>query len=285
MPQELLTRFERDTGMRILEGYGLTEGGCVSTLNPPAGVPRPGSIGIRLPWQQLRVMVLDAEGRYVRDAAPGQGGTIAIQGPNVFEGYLNVAHNRNLWIDVPGSRLPWLNTGDLGRIDEHGQVWLTGRSKELIIRAGHNIDPKMIEEPMHQHPSVALAAAVGRPDAHAGEVPCVYVQLRPGATATNEELLQWGRDHIAERAAWPKHVEILACLPTTAVGKIFKPALVDMAVRSVMHEEALAADAKLGSCDIVRESGQALVVRWDAPHNADALAERLARFTFRTERA
>ena len=151
MPFELISRFERETGIRILEGYGLTEGGCVSTLNPPGGSPRPGSIGIRPPWQDLRVMVLDG-GSYVREAAPGETGTIAITGPNLFEGYLNDAHNRGLWIEVPGLPSRWLNTGDLGRVDAEGYVWLTGRSKELIIRGGHNIDPKMIEEPMHEHP-------------------------------------------------------------------------------------------------------------------------------------
>ena len=284
MPFELISRFERETGIRILEGYGLTEGGCVSTLNPPGGSPRPGSIGIRPPWQDLRVMVLDG-GSYVREAAPGETGTIAITGPNLFEGYLNDAHNRGLWIEVPGLPSRWLNTGDLGRVDAEGYVWLTGRSKELIIRGGHNIDPKMIEEPMHEHPCVALAAAVARPDAHAGEVPVVYVQLRPGMSATADELLQWGRERIAERAAWPRQVVVLQALPTTAVGKLFKPGLVEMEVRSVVAEEAQAADATLTSCEVLRDPQKGLVVRWGAERNGDALAQRLARFTFRAERA
>lgn len=285
MPFELLTRFERETGIRILEGYGLTEGGCVSTINPPGGAPRPGSIGIRLPWQELKILVLDADGRLLREAATGETGTIAIRGSNLFAGYLNPAHNRNLWIDVPPSRSPWLNTGDLGRIDEEGQVWLTGRSKELIIRGGHNIDPKMLEEPMHEHPSVALAAAVGRPDAHAGEVPVVYVQLRPGSSSTAQELQEWGRQRIAERAAWPRQVTVMPALPTTAVGKIFKPALVDMEMCSVVADEARSADAELLSCEVIRPPGQPPVVRWQAQRNADALAARLVQYTFRTERA
>jgi fatty-acyl-CoA synthase len=284
MPFELISRFERETGIRILEGYGLTEGGCVSTLNPPGGSPRPGSIGIRPPWQDLRVMVLDG-GSYVREAAPGETGTIAITGPNLFEGYLNDAHNRGLWIEVPGLPSRWLNTGDLGRVDAEGYVWLTGRSKELIIRGGHNIDPKMIEEPMHEHACVALAAAVARPDAHAGEVPVVYVQLRPGMSATADALLQWGREHIAERAAWPKQVVVLQALPTTAVGKLFKPGLVEMEVRSVVAEEAQAAGATLTSCEVLRDPQKGLVVRWGAERNGDALAQRLTRFTFRAERA
>ena len=96
------------------------------------------------------------------------------------KGYLNPVHNTGLWVDIPdadGANARWLNTGDLGRVDEEGYFWLTGRTKELIIRGGHNIDPKMIEDPLHAHPAVALAAAIGRPDAHAGEVPVVYVQL------------------------------------------------------------------------------------------------------------
>jgi acyl-CoA synthetase (AMP-forming)/AMP-acid ligase II len=260
----------------------------VSSLNPPQGEARPGAIGIRLPWQDMRVMILDADGHYVREAAIGEAGTIAITGPNLFAGYLNASHNKGLWIELPpaSGEAPrrWLNTGDLGRMDAQGYFWLTGRSKELIIRGGHNIDPKMIEEPMHEHPAVALAAAVGRPDAHAGEVPTIYVQLRPGATATPQQLLEWAQARIAERAAWPRQVHILPTLPTTAVGKIFKPALIEMEVASVVLEEADQAGMSLRSCEVLRDPQKGLVVRWAAEGDAGALAKRLGRYTFQTER-
>ncbi len=130
-------------------------------------------------------------------------------------------HNKGIWIERQGD--VWLNTGDLGRQDADGYFWLTGRKKELIIRGGHNIDPKLIEEPLHRHPSVALVAAIGRPDPHAGEVPVAYVQLKSGDSASPAELLEFAMQNIPERAAWPKAIRVIDKLPTTNVGKIFKP--------------------------------------------------------------
>ena len=137
---------------------------------------------------------------------------------------------------------------------------------------------------MHGHPAVALAAAVGRPDAHAGEVPAVYVQLRPGATATPAELQDWAQAHIVERAAWPKEVKILPTLPTTPVGKIFKPALTDMEIESVVQDEARSSGISLRSCSVLRDPQRGIVVRWAADQDDGALAQRLGRFTFQTER-
>ncbi len=232
MPVEVFREFEKRTGIKILEGYGLTEGTCVSSVNPPAGERRIGSIGFRIPYQPMKIVEVDADGNYVRDCEPNEIGLVVIRGPNVFPGYKEEVHNRKAWI-VDSEGVRWLNTGDLGRQDEDGYFWLTGRLKELIIRGGHNIDPKLIEDPMHKHPAVALAAAVGRPDPYAGEVPVVYVQLAPGASATEEELLAWAREHVGERAAVPKRVYIVDTIPTTAVGKIFKPALVWREVEDV----------------------------------------------------
>lgn len=289
MPFELLKRFQQETGITILEGYGLTEGGCVSTLNPPAGEGKPGSIGIRLPWQEVKVLVLDSQGRYLREARVNETGTIAIHGPNLFHGYLNASQEHATWIDVrepsgaPARR--WLNTGDLGRVDRQGYFWLTGRSKELIIRGGHNIDPKLIEDPLHAHPAVAMAAAVGRPDAHAGEVPVVYVQLRPAASVSEEALMAWAQRNIAERAAWPKKVSVIPALPTTAVGKLFKPALIDREVAAVVNEEAKSVGATLSKCEVVRDPAHGVVVRWAADGDAEALRARLGLYTFRQEAA
>ena len=97
-------------------------------------------------------------------------------GPGVFSGYLSESHNRTAFVE-PG----WVNSGDLGRLDEDGYLWITGRAKDLIIRGGHNIDPMVIEEMLFRHPAVALAAVVGEPDAYAGELPVAYVQLKPRA--------------------------------------------------------------------------------------------------------
>jgi acyl-CoA synthetase (AMP-forming)/AMP-acid ligase II len=286
MPVELFNRFQSETGVKILEGYGLTEGGCVSSINPPHGPSRIGSIGVRLPYQDMRVVLLDEDGRFARDAQVDEPGVLVIRGPNLFRGYLNPAHNQGLWVHRPGpdGQLQcWLNTGDLGRVDADGYFWLTGRKKELIIRGGHNIDPKMIEEAMHGHPAVALAAAVGRPDAHAGEVPVVYAQLRPGLQVSEAELMAHAQAHVAERAAWPKQVMILPTLPVTAIGKIYKPALSLLQLEDVVRAEACALGVTLTQCRAEQHPRLGLIVRWQAANQADTLRERLAAYTFRNE--
>lgn len=224
MPMALMRSFEQRTGLKILEGYGLTEATCVSTVNPPQGERRLGSIGLRVPLQAMKAVLLDEAEMHVRDCAVGEVGVLVVRGPNVFAGYKVAEHDKRLWIDArDGER--WLNTGDLGRQDADGYFYLTGRRKELIIRGGHNIDPAVIEQPLHEHPAVLMAAAVGRPDAHAGEVPVAYVQLKPGADIAEEDLMTFARNHIGERAAVPKAIRIVPAMPLTGVGKIFKPEL------------------------------------------------------------
>lgn len=216
---DLFRTFERRTGVRILEGYGLTEAGCVSTLNPLSGVSRVGSIGLRLPYQRLKTVRARSHGAWV-DCADGETGVLAIQGPNVFDGYVDPRHNTDAF--TPDG---WLVTGDIGRIDADGFVWLAGRAKDVIIRGGHNVDPSVGESALHAHPAVALAAVVGGPDANLGEVPIGYVTLRAGLSASPQALLDHARRTASERAAAPVRVEILPDLPLTPVGKIFKPAL------------------------------------------------------------
>ena len=236
LPVELARQFSEKTGIKILEGYGLTESTSVASVNPIAGTPRIGSIGYRLPYQEMRTAILD-DTNFVRFCEPNEVGVVLLRGPNVFLGYQDDFHNKGAFVDTGDGKGKWVNTGDLGRQDEDGYFWLTGRKKELIIRAGHNIDPKQIEEPMHRHPAVALAAAVGRPDPRVGELPVVYVELKPGATATKEELLAFARENIGERAAIPKKIYILDQLPLTAVGKIYKPALSHEQVADVYQAE------------------------------------------------
>jgi fatty-acyl-CoA synthase len=180
-----------------------------------------------------------ADGRIAALCPPGEIGHVLVRGPQVFAGYVSPAHNKGVWIaplageTVPGWSAggPWLDTGDLGRQDKEGYVWLTGRAKDVIIRGGHNIDPLVIEEVLHQHPAVEAAAAVGRPDSYAGEIPVAFVQLKPGVRAEPEELQGFARERIPERAAAPNEVIILAEMPLTRVGKIFKPELRYIAAR------------------------------------------------------
>ncbi|MBW1889958.1 MAG: acyl-CoA synthetase [Deltaproteobacteria bacterium] len=232
---ELFKRFEEHSGMKVLEGYGLTEGTCASSANPFHGQRKVGSIGLRLPYQKMAIFIVDDEGGFVRAAETDEIGCVCLSGPNVFKGYTEEIHNQGLY-----PKPDWINTGDLGRQDADGYFWLTGRTKELIIRGGHNIDPAAIEEPLYRIPGVQVAAAVGRPDPHAGEVPVAYVQLQEGARLSAAQILEQVENAIGERAAVPKEVIILDELPLTSVGKIFKPALRWDATRRV-YEDALKA--------------------------------------------
>ena len=281
MPPELIRRFEEATGLRILEGYGLTEGTCVSAVNPRDGERRNGSVGFRLPYQQMKTVALGEDGGWLGDCAVDEIGHLVIRGANVFPGYRDERANRGLWIQDD-----WLDTGDLARVDATGRVWLTGRQKDLIIRGGHNIDPSMIEEAMMAHPAVEMAAAVGKPDAYAGELPVAYVTLRPGAAATPEGLLAHARASIPERAAVPGEVIVRDALPLTAVGKIFKPELRNDAARRVL---AAALEAELGRPARVEvtsdaQHGTLARVRLAGPVAAEAVARSvLDRYAVRYE--
>ncbi|MFV0477713.1 MAG: acyl-CoA synthetase [Parahaliea sp.] len=279
MPAELIHTFERRTGMRVLEGYGLTESCCVASLTPAEGDSIPGSVGIRLPWQQMVSLILDEEGRYVRHAGIDEAGIIALSGPNIFAGYLSESHNASAWIDMPGSKERWFNTGDLARQDDKGWFWLTGRSKDLIIRGGHNIDPHIIEEAFSTHPAVGLSAAVGRPDIRAGEIPVAYVQLHNNSSASTEELLAHAQANIPERAAIVRTIYILEQLPMTAIGKIFKPALVMLEVESIVKEEAEALGVTLSQVRVEQDPKQGIVASYHVKNgDGQALAKRLGMY-------
>ncbi len=203
------------------------------------------------------------DGRVEAKLTPGEIGKVLVRGPQLFAGYLNEAHNLSAWVEPAEddeNREKWFDTGDLGRLDEDGYIWLTGRAKDLIIRSAHNIDPAMIEEAFYRHPAVETAAAIGRPDLYAGEIPIVFVQLKAGARAEAAELQEFARNNVPERAAVPAEVHILAQMPLTGVGKIFKPALREIATRRALEQAlvalpeargpftvSVAADPKFGS--------------------------------------
>jgi fatty-acyl-CoA synthase len=240
LPASVREDFARHTGRRLLEGYGLTEATCASTWTRP-GEERPGSVGRALPGQQIKAVRIGEDGSWA-DCAPGQAGVLAIGGRAVFAGYVTDPRTGGRRVSLEGVvRDGWLNTGDLGRVDADGFVYLTGRAKDLIIRGGHNIDPRVIEEALLRHPGVAAAAAVGRPDRHSGEVPVAYVVPAGHGPFDEAGLLAWVATAISEPAARPKRIYPVDAIPVTAVGKQFKAALTaDAAVRAVA--EALAAD-------------------------------------------
>ena len=224
LPPAVAAAFEARTGVALCEGYGLTEGTCASALSWPDS-PRPGTVGQRLPYQQARAVAIDEVTGEWTFLPAGEVGTLVLRGPNTFAGYL-VGDDSGPQLRADGKVMDgWLDTGDLASVDADGFIRLAGRAKDLIIRGGHNIDPATIEDALLEHPAVTAAAAVGRPDPHSGELPVAYVTLACGSGLTSDELEAWAVDHVPERAAAPKHVEIVHEIPLTPVGKPYKPEL------------------------------------------------------------
>lgn len=276
LPMELYNRFKSATGVEIAEGYGLTEATCLVSVNPVGGLKKVGSVGIPLPYTHVRILRRDATGFHA--CATDEIGEICVANPGVYEGstYTEPDKNRDLFAEGR-----FLRTGDLGRMDADGYLWITGRAKDLIIRGGHNIDPAEIEDALLSHPKVAFVGAIGQPDSFAGELPCAYVELVAGAEVSIEELMEHARAHIHERAAVPKHIEILAELPKTAVGKIFKPDLRKLAIKRVYDAALAKAGLAVEVAEVVDDKKRGLVVRLARKGTVDdqALADCLGQFT------
>ena len=260
LPVELYNRFEAATGVQIIEGYGLTECTCLVSVNPPDGVKKVGSVGLPFPYTDVRILRSGAEGTGTEKCAPDEIGEICVANPGVFEGSTYTEPGKNLGLFADGH---YLRTGDLGRLDGDGYLWITGRKKDLIIRGGHNIDPAEIEEALSGHQAVALVGAIGQPDAFAGELPCAYVELVRGASVTEAELMAFARQRIHERAAVPRHIEILPELPKTAVGKVFKPDLRRRAIARIYDAALDGTGARV--VEVVEDPRRGLVARIARP--------------------
>jgi fatty-acyl-CoA synthase len=178
LPAAVGERFRKLLGKSLHEVYGMTEASGLISVDPAGSEGGAGSVGFRLPYTQVVVRRLNADGSLGDACAPNEIGVATVRGPTVSPGYRDPAHDRGV---IEGGTL---DSGDLAYVDDSGRIRIAGRSKDLIIRSGHNIDPVMIENAMATHPAVALCAAVGTPDAYAGELPVCYVALRPGATVT-----------------------------------------------------------------------------------------------------
>jgi len=274
---ELIRKFEASTGLIILEGYGQTEGTCATSTSPFYGERPIGSVGLPLAYMNVRIVETDTNGNWLRDCDTNEAGCITINGPTVFNGYKQTKQNQGQWIEDG-----WFNTGDLGRLDDKGYLWLTGRSKDLIIRGGHNIDPQMIEEVMYTHPAVAEAVAIGKPDKRVGEVPVIYIQKKTEVSAA--ELIEFAQLHISERAAIPKEVHFVEAMPVTAVGKIFKPDLRNDMVSQVVQNHLGEQLAKLNAyfeVSISKQYGQMVTLYCqDVAQLEELVAAELGEFTF-----
>jgi long-chain acyl-CoA synthetase len=211
LPREQAESFERVTGTAVLDTWGLSETSPATTLNRP-GENRAGSVGRPIDGVEVRAVGEDGE------ALPaGETGQLAIRGHNVMKGYWRRPDATAAAITADG----WFLTGDLGRLDEDGYVYVVGRLKDMIIRGGLNVYPREVEEVLHRHPAVAEAAVVGFPDERLGEEVGAAVVLAPGESAAPEELREWLRQRVAP-FKYPRHVWLLEELPKGPTGKILK---------------------------------------------------------------
>jgi fatty-acyl-CoA synthase len=276
LPIELYNRFKKDTGIDIVEGYGLTEATCLVSINPPEGAKKIGSVGLPFPYTHVRILTSQGAIGF-RECEVDEVGEICISNPGVYEGSTYTEADKNKELFAEGR---FLRTGDLGRIDADGYLFITGRAKDLIIRGGHNIDPAIIEEALMGHPSVGFVGAIGQPDAHAGELPVAYVELVKGKSASVDELMTFATQHIHERAALPKFIEVLPELPKTAVGKVFKPDLRRMAIIRVYDAALAEAGIPARVMGVIEDKKRGLVARLDrsAPVEDAAVAAILGQF-------
>ncbi len=270
LPVELFKRFEETTGVTIVEGYGMTEATCLVSGNPVDGEKKIGSIGIPFPYTDIKIIKGTDNGPI--DAEVDEVGEICVSNPGVYVGhtYTEAEKNKDLYYNEK-----YLRTGDLGRVDEDGYLWITGRAKDLIIRGGHNIDPAEIEEALLGHPAVSFAGAIGQPDAHAGELPCAFVELVDGATVTPEELIAHCKTHVKERAAQPKHIKIMDELPKTAVGKIFKPDLRKDAITRIYNEALETNGLESRVVSVIDDKKRGLVARIEANGVSDTAIQTI----------
>ena len=220
-------RFEKKINGTLYEQYGMTETGAMISSNPARGKRILGSSGMRVPFSDLMIArQKELEEERVVQCEAGEIGAVLVRGPQVFPGYKNPRHNAGALLEGG-----WLVTGDLGYMNEEKRLFLTGREKDLIIRSGHNIDPASIEQVADAHPAVTLSAAVGMPDEYAGEVPILFVVKAPGEDLDIAVLETYMAGHITEPPAKPRKIIEIAEMPTTTVGKIFKPTLRELGVK------------------------------------------------------
>ena len=218
MPVERMLEFERITGARIIEGYGLTEASPVTHINPLARKRKPGTIGLPLPGTEAKIVDMELGGEAL---GPGKVGELAVRGPQVMAGY----HNRPCdTADV--LRNGWLYTGDIASMDEEGYFLIVDRKKDLIISAGYNIYPREIDEVLFRHPKIKEAVAVGLPHPSRGQVIKAYVVPKEGQRLTQAEVVTWCRERLAHFKA-PRLVEFRSELPKTLVGKVLRRVLLE----------------------------------------------------------
>jgi len=215
LPVETLKTFAGRFHFPLLEGYGLSEASPVVCFNPLHGVNKAGSVGLPIP--SVQVQIVDDSGH---ELGPEQVGEIAVRGPNVMLGYWNQDEATRATL-----RDGWLLTGDIGKKDTDGYVYITDRKKDMLLVHGNNVYPREIEEVIYQMPGVREVAVVGKPDAYRGELPVAFVVPAEGATLDPSAVLKFCRERLADYKL-PRDIRVVTeGLPRNATGKILKTEL------------------------------------------------------------
>ena len=228
LPLEVMKRFKELTGAKLVEGYGLTEASPVTHANPLDGLIKEGSIGIPFPDTDSKVVSLETG----EDLPAGEVGELCVKGPQVMRGYWNMEDETKKVLTEDG----WLKTGDIARVDEDGYFYIVDRKKDMIIAGGYNIYPRDIDEVLFTHPKILDAVAVGVPDPYRGETVKAFVVLKPGETATEEEIIAYCRERLA-RYKVPKLVEFRDELPKSLVGKVLRKVLREEEIRKYQEQQ------------------------------------------------
>ena len=213
LPVEVQTRFQALTGARLIEGYGLSEATPVTHDNPLFGDNRIGTIGVPFPDTDAKIVDVETG---EKELPPGEPGELIVKGPQVMKGYWNKPEETRLVL-----RNGWLYTGDIAVVDQDGYFRIVDRKKDMIIAGGYNIYPRDVEEVLYEHPQVLEAAVAGVTDAYRGETVKAYVVLKPGQTATADDIIAFCRERLAAFKV-PKNVEFRDSLPKTMIGKVLR---------------------------------------------------------------
>ncbi len=223
LPPEVCKQFEAKTGAVIFEGYGLSETSPVASANPTSKEGRKiGSVGFPVPGTDIKIVDLDTG---QTPLPQGEDGEIAISGPQVMKGYWNrTEENQAVFREIEGRR--YFLTGDIGHVDEEGYILITDRKKDMVLVGGFNVYPREVEDVLFTHPKVELAAVIGLPDGKGGEIVKAYIKLKPGQTATEEEISKFCKDNMAGYKR-PRQIEFRDDIPVSPVGKILRRVLKD----------------------------------------------------------
>ncbi|MGB4371454.1 MAG: long-chain fatty acid--CoA ligase [Dethiobacteria bacterium] len=216
LPVKVQEEFEKITGGKLTEGYGLSEASPVTHSNPIYGKNVPGSIGLPIPDTEMKIVDIETGDT---ELPIGESGELCVRGPQVMEGYLNMPEET-----AQSLRDGWLYTGDIAKVDEEGYTYIVDRKKDMVIAGGYNIFPRDIEEVLYTHPKIKEAAVAGISDPYRGETLKAYVVLKEGETLTEEEVIEFCKENLAAYKV-PKLVEFRTELPKTMVGKILRRAL------------------------------------------------------------